>query len=388
MICPGKNRFHHKPANGSNYFDRKIDNCFGTNRPFFGMILDKTLIVSGVRPIAIRFAVISGFFCAMCASRACDLCGCYSPQLNTMSQMALPALGFYGAVAEQFTHFGTLQVDGDEIDNPAGQYLDSSVTQAVIGYTINDRFAVQLSVPFIYREFKRPEGFAIDRGNVGGIGDISLLLKTVAYTYSSGGRREFEVGGKSPVAIEREPDFTASAVVLTGMKFPTGATSRIKEEFHEIEIPGAPESGIHGHDLTLGTGSYDGVFGEQNSLRYKSVFFETNVQFTLRGDGAHEYHFANELIWSAGPGYYFVRQRETTLGLQFVVSGEYKDVDRFRGSKALDTGVTSVLVGPRIVASHGRWSAELAVDLPVDIENTALQAVPDYRLHGGVSIQF
>jgi hypothetical protein len=37
--------------------------------------------------------------------------------------------------------------------------------------------------------------------------------------------------------------------------------------------------------LILGTGSYDGILGEQTSLRYKNVFFETNVQFTLRSDG-------------------------------------------------------------------------------------------------------
>ncbi len=154
-----------------------------------------------------------------------------------------------------------------------------------------------------------------------------------------------------------------SSVLLTGLKFPTGDSSRIKEEFHEVELPGppspgfgainAPESGIHGHDLTLGTGSYDGVFGEQNSLRYRNLFFETNVQFTLRGDGAHQYHFANDLTWSAGPGYYFVRDRGTVAGLQFVVSGEHKDVDRFRGMKAEDTGIDSVFVGPRIVASRG-----------------------------------
>jgi hypothetical protein len=306
--------------------------------------------------------------------------------MNAMS--ATEFSRWYAAVAEQFTHFGTLQFEGDEIDNPTGQYLDSSITQLVAGYNINTRFALQLSVPLIYREFKRPEGFAIDRGNVGGLGDLSLLLKTVAFHYASPARRTFAVGGKNPVATEQEPDFAASALLLTGIKFPTGDSSRLQEEFHEIEIPGAPQSGIHGHDLTLGTGSYDGIFGEQNSLRYKNVFLETNVLFTLRGDGSHQYHFANELLWSAGPGYYFVRNRETTAGLQFVVSGEHKDVDRFRGAKAVDTGIDSVFLGPRLVASHGRFSAEIAVDLPVSIDNTALQAVPDYRVRAGVSIQF
>jgi hypothetical protein len=124
-------------------------------------------------------------------------------------------------------------------------------------------------VPLIYRDFKRPEGFTIDRGTVSGLGDISLLVRIVAFHYSSVARRTFDVSGKNPVAIEHELDFTASAILIAGLKFPTGATRRLKEEFHEIEIPGAPESGIHGHDLTLGTGSYDGIFGEQTAVRYK-----------------------------------------------------------------------------------------------------------------------
>jgi hypothetical protein len=269
-----------------------------------------------------------------------------------------------------------------------GQYENSSITQLVGGYAISDRFALQLNLPLIYREFKRPEGLAIDRGTESGLGDISLLLKTVAFRYSSAAGREFDVSGKNPIAIEHEPDFTVSAVLLTGVKFPTGDSSRIKEEFNEIEIPGAPESGIHGHDLTLGTGSYDGIFGELASLRYKSFFAEANVQFTLRGDGLHQYHFANDLTWDGGPGYYLVRNPRTIVGLQFIVSGEHKDVDRFRGKPAGDTGITSVFVGPRIVASRGRWSAEAEVDLPVLIDNTALQVVPDYRIRGGISFHF
>ena len=50
-------------------------------------------------------------------------------------------------------------------------------------------------------------------------------------------------------------DFAFSGLFLGGAKFPSVNSSRLKEEFHEIEIEGTPESGIHGHDLTLGTGS-------------------------------------------------------------------------------------------------------------------------------------
>jgi hypothetical protein len=40
------------------------------------------------------------------------------------------------------------------------------------------------------------------------------------------------------------------------------------------------------------------------------------------------------------------------------------------------------------VASLGRFSGEVDVDLPVAIENTALQIVPDYRLRGAISFHF
>ena len=72
------------------------------------------------------------FICAgVRLARACDLCGCYTPQLNTMAAMEggpYWARGWYAAVGEQFTRFGTLQFDGNEIANPTGQYLNSSIT--------------------------------------------------------------------------------------------------------------------------------------------------------------------------------------------------------------------------------------------------------------------
>lgn len=186
----------------------------------------------------------------------------------------------------------------------------------------------------------------------------------------------------------REPDFTISALLLAGIKLPTGDSRRLLEEFNEVDVPGAPVSGIHGHDLTLGTGSYDGIFGGQTSLRYKNFFFQGDLQFTLRGDGSHQYNFANDLAWSGGPGCYFIRRRDAIFGLQFVVSGEHKDVDRFRGQPAEDTGVTSVFLGPKIVAAYKKISVEIAAELPAMIDNTALQAVPDYRLRGGFVVRF
>jgi len=292
-------------------------------------------------------------------------------------------------VAEQFTYFGTIQLDGNEVPNPTDQYLASSITQLVGGYTFNDRFALQINVPLIYRSFKRPEGFAIDRGTESGVGDVSLLGKAVLFHVEAGARRDVNFEDPKQPRIEvHEPDFTFSGVFIGGVKFPTGDTSRIKEEFNEVEVEGAPASGIHGHDLTLGTGSYDGILGGQVSIRYKSFFWQEDMQFTLRGDGLHQYHFANDLSWSGGPGYYFVRNPHAVVGLQAIVSGEHKDVDRFRGKPAEDTGITSVFAGPKILCSLGKVSVEIGAELPLLIDNTSLQAVPDYRLSAAIALRF
>src|SRR6185369_2918262 len=100
------------------------------------------------------------FLVGAASIRACDLCSVY----NVDAAQGSRNKGFSITVAEQFTHFGTMQDEGHHLPNPTHQYLNSSVSQAVIGYTFNDWASVQFNLPVIYREFKRPEGFATDRG--------------------------------------------------------------------------------------------------------------------------------------------------------------------------------------------------------------------------------
>ena len=297
---------------------------------------------------------------------ACDLCAVYSASLA----QGQSGKGFLAGVAEQFTHFGTLQEDGDEVPNEVGQYLDSSISQVFVGYNFNNRFGVQLNVPLIYRSFKRAEGFAIDRGSVSGPGDISL-------------------NGNLHLLQKLGMDYSFNWNLTGGIKMPTGCTDRIKEEFDETEVPGAPESGIHGHDLTLGSGSWDGILGSGAFLRYKRMFMTANVQYTIRTEGDYDYEFANDLTWSGGPGAYLLLQDERTLSLQLVVSGEHKGKDMFQSESAEDTGVTSVYLGPQIDFTWSeQLSTELGVDLPVSIDNTALQSVPDYRIRAAVTWRF
>ena len=91
-------------------------------------------------------------------------------------------------------------------------------------------------------------------------------------------------------------------------------------------------------------------------------------------------------MWSGGPGVDVFRRGADGLALQCVVSGESKDTDRFQGRVAEDTGVTSLYIGPRVLATWGRVHAEVAVDLPLLMHTTALQTTADYRIRAGFTV--
>jgi hypothetical protein len=192
----------------------------------------------------------------------------------------------------------------------------------------------------------------------------------------------------TPLRIEHMRS-TFNWSLFGGVKFPTGDSDRIKEELHEVEVPGAPESGIHGHDLALGSGSYDGVVGTAIYARYRRGFFNASMSYSIRSRGDFDYRYANDLTWSGGPGAFLFLSEDWTASLQFVVSGEDKGLDRFRGMRAQDTGITAVYVGPQFAATWSdKLSASIGLDLPVLLDNTALQAVPDYRVRGAVTWRF
>jgi hypothetical protein len=264
-----------------------------------------------------------------------------------------------------------MQQDGVKVPNDANQSLDSSITQVLLGYNFTERFGVQFNVPLIHRSFRRPESGAIESGTESGVGDVSLTAHAQLFRHET-------------------RDTTFAWNVLGGVKFPTGDTRRIAEELNETEpVPSEPVSGIHGHDLTLGSGSWDGVVGTSAFLRWKRCFLAASLQYSIRTRGDYGYEFANDLTWSGGPGVLLALNNSFTLSLQANVSSESKCRDTFQGAPAEDTGITAVYLGPEIMLTwSGKLSAEFGVDLPVSIDNTALQTVPDWRVRGALTWHF
>jgi hypothetical protein len=184
--------------------------------------------------------------------------------------------------------------------------------------------------------------------------------------------------------------------VVGGVKFPTGCSDRLKEELEEHEGEGEEgeehhheESGIHGHDLALGSGSYDGIVGTSLFARWKRLFATGNVQYTIRTIGDLDYRYANDLHWSVKPGGYLWLGHEGTVGLQLAATGETKDVDTFRGETAPDTGASNVFLGPDLSFTwKENLSAELGAKIPVLRSNTSLQIVPDYKIYAAMTLRF
>ena len=177
-------------------------------------------------------------------------------------------------------------------------------------------------------------------------------------------------------------------LLLGGIKLPTGSSDRMHEELHEHVGPG-PEIGIHGHDLTLGSGSVDGILASSIHGNWKRILFSGNMQYNIRSRGSIDYRFANDLQWNVAPGYYVLLNYSQTLALQARVSGEYKKTDDLAGSTADDTGITSVFVGPNFIYTwSSRMNLNAGLDWPVLMHNTALQSVIDYRVRAAVTWNF
>jgi hypothetical protein len=312
---------------------------------------------------------------------ACDICAVY-----TATELREAKVGFRAGVAEQFTYYGTLQRDGEEIPNPNDEFLRSSITQVVLGYQLHPRAGVQLNLPLISRTFRRLGADGVARGDETGVGDLSLLANVLAFDRVSE-RSVFR--------------FT----VLGGLKLPSGDSSRLGEEAAEGDEAGHAEagphpalahvvgpeaaSGVHGHDLALGSGSVDGIVGGSLFWSWRRAFVTASGQYAIRTEGDFDYRYANDLTWLAGPGAFAVLTHDWTVTVQALVAGETKGKDEIDGVAADDTGITSLFAGPGFALTWGTsLHAELAADLPVVRHNTAVQVVPDYRLRGAFTWRF
>jgi hypothetical protein len=274
-----------------------------------------------------------------------------------------PAAGVTVALAEQYTHLGTLWSGADRQPNPGGQYLDSSTTQLTLVYRPAGPWQFQATLPWIHRRFRRAGHFVFENGAVAGLGDATLAARFAAWQHDDGNQ-----------------SFTAS--LLGGIKFATGDSDHLGDELTHAEHhhAGFPDSGVHGHDLALGNGAVDFIYGGDLSWRRGPWLARASLQYKDHRPGSFGYRLADETSWDIAAG------RSVTIGgapvtLQALFTAEHKGLDTLGGDPQDDTGYSIRYFGARITANfRNRINVEAAFEMPVWRRTTALMAAPDYRV--------
>jgi len=86
---------------------------------------------------------------------------------------------------------------------------------------------------------------------------------------------------------------------------------------------------------------------------------------------------------------YVALRHDYTLSLQAIVSGETKGKDTFAGVRDDDSAETLVYLGPQVNFTwRSKLSAFLAADLPVSVQNSGTQVMPDYRIRAALTWRF
>ncbi|HYD48549.1 MAG TPA: hypothetical protein VEB21_09385 [Terriglobales bacterium] len=305
---------------------------------------------------------------------ACDMCSIYSSV-----QLRDATTGFYSGVAQQFSHFGRLQLAGEKTDNPHNERMESSITQIVVGYSPIEPVALQLNLPVISRHYRRLENGRPRRGDETGIGDLTALMRY------------------RPLSIDFEEGALRLAV-LAGVEVPSGDSDPLGEDGEESSHshgarPRHDEherpSGIHGHDITLGSGSLDTVFGADLIWFWQRWYTSGFVQYRQRNEGAFDYEYADELSASLAPGVFLYAEHGMTFAMGGAVTAETKGKDRVGGEVENDTAMTALYAGPTAQFSwHRGLTLELAGDLPAIRNNSGLQIVPSYRIRAAAVWRF
>ena len=301
---------------------------------------------------------VGAVLAAACAQPvfACDFCAVYS----ATEAQGNSGKGFFGSVAEQYTYFNTFQSEGHDRVNPDAEHLNSLITQLIGGYNFNNRFGLQLNLPIIYRQFSASG----KSGSEAGIGDLLLVGNVHLYK-------------------KRTVDYTFNWNALAGVKLPTGDSAHLNPNEEDFA------AGIGGHDLALGSGSFDGVIGTDIFARWKKLFFTAGGQYAIRSEGDFGYQYANEVSWNGGPGVFLALKDDYTLALQAIVSGEDHGADTVHGVATDDTAETSVYLGPQVNFTWGsQFSAQVGGALPMTIRSTGDQVVPTFRIYAALTWRF
>jgi hypothetical protein len=289
--------------------------------------------------------------------------------MNSLRSTGLQPKAWTLGVSEQFSTFtvrGENELRTTETDLELIRNL--SVTQFTAAYNVSSQVAFQINAPLMVRNYEHFERFAKVRDTEAGLGDMSFLGTYSPYSWSDVESRVFVAG-------------------FGGVKAPTGDTGSLTRIVSEDGD--SANTQIQGRGLTLGTGSVDVPLGLVAYGRSGRLQIFSSAQYTIRTEGAADYRFADDLSWSAAPGWLFILGEEKSIAASLVVSGENKGGDHVNGEFLPKTAVNNVYMGPEVFYSvTDRLSILLGVDLPLSVDVGGAAVKPETRSRVMISFAF
>lgn len=306
------------------------------------------------------------------SSYACDPCSLYS-----VSRLLGSDEGTYTlSLAEQFTKFKSIDSASRPREGEIGKSF--STTQLGLTYDLTESLGLQLSLPFIYRNFDSYDRFRADSDSEFGIGDMVI-------------------GANYALINKRKGEWTFIANSFFGIKLPTGDTGSLANipldsttsDEMLLRKDHTSSGALGGRALSIGSGSTDFLFGLSAISRFDRFLLLTSAQYTYRTEGSFNYEFADDVVWSFGPGYYLLVEEKYSLATRAVLSGEHKGKDKLNNERLSRSQIGNIYVGPEVILS---WKNYLLFDLGADflISDTGKDSLitPDFRVRSGVSYRF
>jgi len=297
------------------------------------------------------------------AAQACDVCSTY---------VALAGRDVAGS-----TTLNIYQLYSD-YDAPArgGHAFKSSSTQLSVSHWLTDRWALQLGVPYLYRD--------MDGDKEKGLGDATLIAL-------------YRLVNQQQEANVIRLD------VYAGVKMPTGDSDRLKDEragssghghgsMHRHAAPHAaasahakavmhsPASSPHGgHHVALGSGSWDGIVGVKGLVKKDRWMALAESQYNYRTEGDYGWKHGDEFTWRIGPHYFVALDETKSLSFGVELSGEWRDANELDGEQGNRTSKKGNYAGGVVRYTRDALQLLAGLELPISDKDKGVRGAADYR---------
>lgn len=292
---------------------------------------------------------------------ACDVCA-----VHVTHTPASAAGRFNVSVFEQYSTFDPTSEEPEA--------FSSYTTQFGVGYRIDDRWSLQLGVPYLDRK--------LDEREEDGVGDLTAVAVFRVHTAAD---------DKGIRTID----------VFAGLKAPTGNTDPLAEDApiaidaeeagHDHEHADGEEEHSHGdgHHLSLGSGSWDGLVGLHAVHAMSRFQGLVDAQYAIKTEGDYDYEYGDEFTWRIGGQFVLIPDGQKLLTAGVDVSGEISGDNTVRGETVEDTGKTATYVGPALTfAFKERLNLMAAVDFPIQGGDEGVHGAADERVRASLSFLF